>query len=989
MKEKLMLLVTCLFIGIGLVNAQVSRVTGVVTSEEDGLPVVGASVVVKGTTVGTTTDMDGKFTLNNVPSSAKTLTISFIGMVKQEVAIKSHVTVVLQSDEQTLDDVVVIGYGSSKKAGTVVGSIANVGPAKIENKPVANVADALQGQVPGLSIFNNSGDPGDTSMSFNIRGLGSLGAGTTPLFVVDGTPCGSDILKMLNANDIANVTVLKDASATSIYGSRASNGVIYITTKSGKAGEKPTVQLGQTFGWSSLARRISNPMNANELLDWQLKYKIIDQAYYDKYKALGNDWDWQDYFFEKNAPMSQTNFSIRGGGNKVNYYTSASYYKEQGVAPAADYKRYTVRSNIEAQPLDWLRYGVNLNVTYDKRRKSKLMYQASNYTQGPIMGVEFYAPYWETPYNEDGSPKDVIPGLNAYSLYYIEEKQPTTYSDLQTNSSAFIELTPIKGLTLRSQLGVEAAETRGTATRLYSYNNTAGNKQQSFSRYSIFTMTNTAEYKFNVGEDHHFTLLAGQEGIKEEYYSFSAKRTGYTDDRLIMLNNGTDVELAGTTDSSYKYEFLSFFGRVDYALKDKYFANLTVRNDQSSRFGSANRSAWFISGGLMWDLKKENFLTDVDWLSHLQLRASVGSTGNASIGNYDWWALTSTNQYNGSTGWVVGNPGNDQLGWEKTVQTNFGVNATLFKRLRVDLNYYIRNTSNMLMSIPVQLTTGYSTNTENIGSMRNSGIELSLSGDVVKTNDLLVTLYANYAYNTNKITKLFYGLTEWPMEGYLISYNVGKTIDFYMPMYAGVDQADGRPMWYLKGHTGDLQHEFNAETMTKNYDQSSLSQDVGKKRYAPHVGGFGLNATYKGLTLNADFSYVLGKYIVNNDYIFANNPVTFGGKGYNQSRDVLNAWEKPGDITTEPAVNYQRRFDTHVLENASFMRLKNLSLSYDLPKRWMEATKLVRNFRVTLTGRNLFTVTKYRGADPEINSNLTYGAYPSTRQFSIGGEITF
>ena len=989
MKEKLMLLMTFLFIGIGLANAQVSRVTGVVTSEDDGLPVVGASVVVKGTTVGTTTDMDGKFTLNNVPSSAKTLVVSFIGMVKQEVPVKAHVAVVLQSDHQELGDVVVIGYGSSKKAGTVVGSIANVGPAKIENKPVANVGDALQGQVPGLTIFNNTGDPGDTSMSFNIRGIGSLGAGTTPLFVVDGTPSGSDILKMLNANDIASVTVLKDASATSIYGSRASNGVIYITTKTGKAGEKATVQLSQTFGWSSLARRISNPMNASELLNWQLENGFIKQDYYDKYKALGNDWDWQDYFFKKNAPMKQTNFSVRGGGNKMSYYTSASYYNEEGLTPSSEYTRFTVRSNIEAQPLDWFRYGVNLNVTYDKRKKSTLTYQGSNYTQGPIMGVEWYAPYWETPYNEDGSPKNVLPVLNAYSLYYIEEKQPKNYNDLQTNSSAFIELTPVKGLTLRSQLGVEAAEARGTTLRYYSYNNTAGNRSESFSRYSIFTMTNTAEYKFNIGEHHNVTLLAGQEGIKEQYYGFSAKRTGYTDDRLMMLNNGTTVDLAGTTDSSYKNEFLSFFGRVDYALMDKYFGNITVRNDQSSRFGSENRSAWFVSGGLMWDLKKEDFLSNVKWLSHLQFRASVGSTGNASIGDYDWWALTGSTQYNGVSGWYVDNPGNTKLGWEKTVQTNFGVNATLFKRLRADINYYVRNTSNMLMDIPVQLTTGYSSNTENIGSMRNSGVELTLSGDVVSTRDLLVTLYANYAYNTNKITKLFYGLEEWPMSGYLISYNVGKTIEFYMPIYAGVDQADGKPMWYKKGFNGDVQHEYNPETMSKTYDDAALSQNVGKKRYAPHVGGFGLSASYKGLMLNADFSYVLGKYLVSNDYYFANNPAVFGPKGYNQSRDVLNAWKNPGDITDEPAINYERKFDTHLLENASFMRLKNLSLSYDLPKRWMDATKVVRNFRVILTGRNLFTVTKYRGADPEINSNLTYGAFPSTRQFSIGGEITF
>lgn len=983
-----MFLAACLVVSATWASAQV-RVTGTVVSGDDGQPVVGASVLVPGTKVGAVSDVDGRFTLI-VPKGNNKLRVSFMGMEPQEVDARNGVKVTLQPNSKALDEVVIVGYGSGQKMGTVVGSLSKIGAEKLESLPTSNALDALQGAVPGLTILNNSGDPGDTSYGIYVRGLGSLGAGTDPLFVVDGAQASSDILKSLNPSDIASITVLKDASATSIYGSRAANGVIYITTKRGTSG-KAIVQFSQSYGWSSLARRIGNPMNASELLDWQKKNGYIDDEYYNKYKELGNDWDWQDYFFRKASPLSETNFSIRGGSDKINYFTSASYYKENGLVPSSEFERYTFRTNLDARPLSWLHYGVNLNVTYKKSQASALTFQGSNYSQGPIMGVEFYAPYWESPWNEDGSRKDIIPGLNRYSIYYVEAKRPHPTNELQTNSSAFIELTPVKGLTLRSQLGVEAADQRATSKISPSDESTTSTPyhRESFTRVSVWTMTNTAEYKFSLNDDNDFTFLLGQEGVKADSYGFSGRTDGQNDDRLDMMQNGTTATLSGTTDSAYKYAFLSFFGRLDYALKNKYFANITVRNDQSSRFGKNNRSAWFVSGGLMWDMKKEKFLESAGWLTGLQLRASVGSTGNAAIGNYDRLALTGTTQYNGTPGWYVSTPGNNNLGWEKTVQTNIGVNASFWNRINVDLNYYVRNTSNMLMDIPEQSTSGWSTNTTNVGSMQNQGVELSFSADVVKTRDLTVTFRTNYAYNKNKITKLFYGLNEWAMPNYMTAYVVGKSINFYMPIYAGVDQADGKPMWYKKGFNNGVQHEFNQETMTKSYDQSALLQDTGKKMQAPHVGGFGLTASYKGLILNADFSYVLGKYIVNNDQYFADNPSVFAARGYNQSKDVLKAWENPGDITDEPAVNYERQFDTHLLENASFMRLKNLSLSYDLPKAWMAATGFIQNFRITLTGRNLFTVTDYRGADPEIDANLTYGAYPSTRQFTIGGEITF
>ena len=293
----------------------------------------------------------------------------------------------------------------------------------------------------------------------------------------------------------------------------------------------------------------------------------------------------------------------------------------------------------------------------------------------------------------------------------------------------------------------------------------------------------------------------------------------------------------------------------------------------------------------------------------------------------------------------------------------------------------------MLLGVPLPTTTGFGSQMMNIGSMSNKGIEVELSYDAYRSEKGFLSFYVNYAYNTNQIDELFYGLKEWPMKDYLISYIVGQSLNYYLPIYAGVDKTDGAPMWYKVGYKGDPGHEFNPETMTKQYSDD-LYQDTGKSRYTPHSGGFGLSANFWGFTLNADFSVMLGKYMINNDYFFAAS-ATNAQNGFNQDRDMLNIWKKPGDLAELPAFKYDTQFDTHVLENASFMRLKNLSLSYDLPKRWLRATRFFESVRRNATARNLWTVTNYRGADPELDSNLALGNYPSTRQFTFGVEVSF
>lgn len=991
MNKKLVLLSACL-LTVGSMTAQ-KRVTGHV-ADANGEPVAGATVRVQGTQIWTQTDANGNFTLGSVPSSAKQLEVSYVGMEKQSVSVAGNMNIVLK-DKQVLDEAVIVGYGTAKKLGTVVGTVTKVGAEKIENKPVTTALDALQGKVAGVQILSSTGDAGSVSgMSTTVRGVGSLNGGNEPLFVIDGSPVSSDVFYMMNQNDIASYTVLRDASATSIYGSRAANGVIYVTTKKGHVNERAMVKIGQSIGWSQLARRQGNPMNSAEILEYQLKNGVISGADYVKYKKQGYNTDWLKYFYKDSAPIYNTTFSVQGGGDKTVYYTSASYMKKVGLTPYSKFKRYTVRTNIESQALDWFRYGVNVGLNYDERNVDSNAAQGSLYTwNNPVLGTLLLPPFWN-PYDANGNKKDYFPEIGEYKLETLNKYRPRTINEARLTGTAFVQLTPIQGLTLRSQLGVDAADTRQTTKVLpnapWLTTKDGGQTNEYFDRFADFTITNTAEYKFDVKEDHHLTFLLGQEGIKGTSSAFNSYTRGISDHRLTEVGSGTKAEIPNLYGHT-KYEYLSFFGRVDYNLMNKYFANLTVRNDRSSRFGKNNRSATFASGGLMWDMKSENFLKDVSWVNDLKLKASVGSTGNSSgIGNYASLGKTSATTYDHVAGWQLSSPANEQLGWETQIQANVGVSARLFDRLNIELDYYHRTTKDMLMSVPLPYTTGFSSQTMNVGNMLNQGLELQFDVDAVKNwNGLNVNLYGNFTYNANTVKKLFYGLDEWGVDGTGVRYFVGKSVDYYLPIRAGVDKKDGNIMWYKKGYSGNGKaHDFDSKTMTKDFD-NSLSQDTKKKYFAPVNGGFGLKATWKGLTLNADFAYVLGKYMQDNIEFFAMGGGNMASNGMNLDRALLHEWKRPGDITDVPKFGYSNQFDTSVLHNASFCRLKNLSLSYDLPKQWMAATHFISNVRLTGAARNLLTITKWKGADPETDANVAQGAYPNTREFSLGVEVTF
>lgn len=1002
MNKKLVLLSAFLLMGAGTMMAQ-KHVTGHVV-DADGQPVIGATVRVPGTKIVTVTDDEGNFTIPSVPASAKRLNVSYIGMQTASVDVAGNVSVVMQEDATNLEEAVVIGYGTGQKLGTVVGSVKKVGGEKVSGKPSINVADALQGQVAGVQILSSTGDVADVSTpTINVRGLGSLSADNTPLIVVDGSPVGGAALALLNSNDIESVTVLKDASATSIYGSRAANGVMYITTKKGRKGdEKAQITISQKFGWAQLANPVGDVMNANQLLQFQLENDIITMDQYKAYKDLGFNTDWQSYMFDKAAPMQTTDLSIRGGSQNTSYYVSASYLKDDGLTYDSGIKRYTLRTNLDSKCNDWFAFGINQSVTYAERRLEGYSSVATANSYSPSTSALLFAPYWSPYYHPEELADDPTTQYPYYYLSggYIDTKY--VYDLLARDSynliyqgTGFITLTPVKGLTIKSQLALYATDTKSNSgyrpDALGLLNANSGDKAASHSRSSMWTITNTAEYKFNIGEDHNFALLLGHEGIKASSEGFSASVQGITDDRFFLLGQGIDPQMP--SESYSKYEYLSFFGRIDYTLKNRYSFNFTVRDDASSRFGKTNRSAIFLSGGVMWNAKLEDFFRDIEWMDDLRFRFSVGTTGNSEIGNYAHIGLIGMTYYGGNNsrtpGWGYAQVANTELGWEKQIQTNVGFNVSFLNKFHLDFNWYSRKTKNMLLGTPVPYTTGFSSQMRNIGEMTNRGIEIELNVDAIQKKDAYLGFRFTYGYNMNRIDKLFYGMEEWPMYASLLNYKVGKGLTYYMPIYAGVDKEDGAPMWYKVGYTGKAGHEFNPETMTKNdilIDE--LYQDTGKKYIPPHTGGFGFTAMWKGLTLNADFSFVLGKWMVDNGYWFltSNNNAILG---VNQHVDMLDIWKKPGDLAKLPGFSYTQQFDTHLLNNASFMRLKNLTLSYDLPKQWMEATGFISNVRLNFQARNVFTITKFSGPDPEIDSNITVGAYPATRQFTVGLEVTF
>lgn len=671
-------------------------------------------------------------------SSAKTLVISFIGMENKEVPIKPSVKVTLKPMTELLSEVLVTGtYGSAKKLGSMVGSVAAVKSEKIANRPSANFADALQGQVAGLQVFTSSGEPSE-GVSMRLRGIGSINSSSEPLFILDGAPISSGAFSAINPNDIENLTILKDASSTSIYGSRAANGVIVITTKRGK-GVKPTVTIKGQYGISQRAVENITLMNSEQYFNFcetvNPNYKTNEAFQANKEFALkhGISTDWYDYFFKDNAPTYQLDASITGVANNTNYFISASHYDAEGIEPASGMKRETVRSNIDTKVSDWFRVGLNLGLSYEDFETNGFAGTGNSWYN--VATLSKWAIPYETPYeiieNADGSisygkRKNILDKIGLWNPYYLLENQPTEKNKIRLYGNAFEEITPIKGLIIRAAQAIDAFDYRYRYVSLPAdYNNQKGSASESFQRYSSFTFTNTAEYKFSINEMHNISALVGQESIIYNGSSFGASVDNITDGRLPMLSNGTIPKQPSA--SKKKKVMNSYFSRLEYNFGEKYFFDASFRTDGSSIFGRDNRWASFFSVGTMWNVSKEAFMEDIDWLKDLKVKFSYGTTGNSAFDGdpyYPSLGLVGTGKYNGDQTFYISSVQNDGLTWEKQKTINIGLSARLFDRLDIDLAYYDKKTTDMLMTIPYSYTTGHSSGWGNIGSMFNRGFKL-------------------------------------------------------------------------------------------------------------------------------------------------------------------------------------------------------------------------------------------------------------------------
>ena len=985
--RKLVVMILCATLAFTQSFAQNRTVSGKVTDEK-GAAIAGASVVAKSSKAGTTTAADGTFKLT-VANSVKVLTISSLNFVQKDVTIAANNTAnasLTASAADALDEVIVVGYGAAKKKSDVTGSVVTVNAEKLQNKPTANMFDALQGKVPGLQVYNSSGEPSATP-SVRLNGVGSLGASSTPLYVMDGIPIDAGTIVSLNPEDFESVTVLKDASSTSIYGSRAANGVIYITSKKGKVNtSKITVQ--SQYGVSNLVKPtldlFNNFMNTKQLTDFWIATRHQTPAQVASLLATYNaDTKWYQQYYKENIPTQQIDLNISGGGGKTTYYISGSAFKQEGLTYRSDFERYTMRANINTTVNNWFKLGVNLSGGYDERQTNP--YGSNSTNRGlSLLRQPFYSAY-----DANGVKyPDIIPGGNFYNPNYLADKLLSVGTNVQFNPSGFIQINPFAGFTLKSQAGMEFYDYRGSSKTLPSFlgslNN--GNASESFSRGTTKTITNTAEYAFKFKERNSFTLLAGQEFISNNSNGFSGSSTGQTDDRLMLVSAGPTGFTAGS--SMDEYAFASYFGRLNYNLDSKYFVDLSIRNDQSSRFGRALRGATFYSAGLMWKAKNEKFLQNVKWVDNLVVKGSIGTSGNSSIGNYQSLATVGTNLYNSTPGWGVSSAGNPELSWETQKQINLGVQATVFNKLNIDVEYFERLTSSMLISVPFPWTSGFSSVTSNVGSLKNSGFNANVNYDFIKKKSSFLNVYVNVGYVEQKITELFQGKQYWIIPNTGVCWAVGQPVSYFYPIWAGVDPANGDATWYRPNADPNKIVETTKSATTNAFNTAGLQQNTGIKRYAPFNGGFGFSAGVREFSVSADFSYSKGKFMINNDRYFFENPNQFAG--FNQSNTVLNYWKQPGDRTVFPRYGVQfTQFDSRLIEDASFMRLKALTFAYDFSKTLLNKQKVLTGAKFYVTMRNIWTLTNYSGPDPEVDTNVTLGANPNTSQVAVGLNLSF
>ncbi len=952
-------------------------VKGVVTDAADSTPLIGVSIIT-GPGTGVTTGVDGSYAVTVTEGTI--LTFQYLGYKTVEWAVpatEKELThnVALELDVDELEEVVVVAYGTRKK-GTIAGSVSTVKSEKLESVPAAGFDQALQGQSPGLMVLSNSGEPSKAA-SFQIRGTNSINSGTAPLFILDGVPISSSDFNAISPSDIESVSVLKDASSSSIYGARAANGVVVITTKRGTTSDNAKVTFRSQFGISQLAHGNWNLMNTTERIEFEKEIGLDTGKNYDILSKT--DVNWLDVVFNNKAILHSYDLSVSRATDKMNYYVSGSFYDQDGIALGSTFRRYNMRANTDVRASEWLRVGTNMMIVFEEVQQAE---DGEYALYSPISASRFMLPYWD-PYRKDGSIASERDGswkgTGQNPLEWMENNQQFN-KKFKTLATFFAEVTPIKDLAIRTQVGADFTNSTAFMQSMPSYapNNGVGAAGRAAYNTINLTITNTATYRKVIDNRHSLNFLLGQEGVDYHYEGFQLITEGQNNDFLTNLSSGSRATIWSDVTDSYSY--LSFFGRAEYSFDDRYYTDLSIRTDASSRFGKSGRWAAFWSVGFMWNARRESFLESVDWLSNAQLAVSTGTSGNSSIPNYDHLALVGGGaNYNDQMGIYPMQSGNEDLGWEKLWTTNIAFHLGFWNRLNADIEVYNKYTTNMLMSVPVSYADkGEGFRWDNVGAMVNGGVELQLNADIIRSRNFTWNISANVSYNKNRITELYGDIEEYEVSSTSTKLKKGHSFgEFYINRFAGVNPANGDALWL----------DINGN-ITTEYRESDKVMLEGKSYIAPWQGGFGTSLMWKGLTLSAQFSWVADRWMFNNDRFFEESNGLYSS--YNQSRRLLkDRWKKPGDVTDIPRYGVTPQMDSRFLENASFLRLKNIMLSYSLPSSMLRKTKFFTAARIYIQAQNLFTLTPFSGLDPEASSNVYKAQYPMSRQYSMGIDLNF
>lgn len=951
---------------------QQREVKGIVKDENDE-PLVGVNVYIKESFKGAVTDINGEFTIQ-VESDEDILIFSSIGMETQEIMVgtQTFISVILKQAVLAIDDVVVVAYGTRRK-GAITGAVEVVDAEQMDQTPVTSFDQALQGKATGVQVIQNNGMPGSKA-EIKIRGTGSIAATQEPLFVIDGIPTDASGFSELNPNDIESMSILKDASAASLYGSRAANGVVLITTKTGRTGETDFT-FRATSGLSVRTSEKFTMMNAQELIDYEVligRRQAYDPNDPDIQELLANDHSWMDDIF-RTGKNNSYELAASGGNKKTNFYTSLSYFKQEGIITGTDLGRYSGRLNLKHKVNDKLNFGSNITLGNSHINTAST---ATNGTNPMISG------YMNRPYhaikNEDGSWGETHWSGNWN--YFEMAENITQYDDnYKMLGKVFIEFEPIEGLKLKESYGLDFSEYERYYFLQPDARDVTENGRSSYmtnyaSRYVTTVSTTTLNYNKLIANDHNVNVLLGFEVNESNFKDFSAEGITFPTDLTTTLDAAAEPDAVSGTSTAWS--LVSYFANLHYDFRSKYILDLSVRRDGSSRFGSNNRYGNFYSVGLGWNLHSESFIRNLSFVNILRLRGSYGTSGNFDIADFEHLDLYSFDSYNGRNISYPSQLSNEDLTWEKNEIMSVGIDFGLFDgRLNGTLDYYNRITKDLLHYVNLSYTSGFGSQVANVGSIKNEGYEIALEGKILDWNGLQYNLGVSVSANRNEVLELYGGED---IVGALDILREGAPMNsYYLVRYAGVNRSNGEPLFYTED--GRITSTYSGN------DRVLLDQTLDPD----YFGTLSNKISYKGFDLSADFYYSIGNYAYNGLLILINSD---GIEGGNQSSNALyDSWKQPGDYTEIPKQDQNiPRADrsTRELEDASFLRLKDVTLAYTIPERITQKVRL-GSIRLYAKGMNLWTYTKFSGLDPEMKYGFWRFDYPPARTFTFGMDIKF